>query len=67
MATYVIDVHHRDRYEFEADSAAEAINIAKNCVADNYGGYYQDQATFDAIRVDKPAIGDPSDAGMDGA
>ena len=67
MPTYIIDVRHKDRYELEADTADEAINIAENCVIDNYGGMYLDGATFDAIRIDIPAIGDMSDAGMDGA
>lgn len=66
MGTYIIDVHQRDRYEFEADSADEAINIAKNCAADNYGALYFDGATFDAIRVDIPTVGDATDAGVAG-
>jgi hypothetical protein len=66
MGTYVINVTHKDRYEFEADSAIEAINIVKNCVADNYGGYYEEQATFDAIRIDIPQFGDATDAGIAG-
>lgn len=67
MSTYIIDVHHRDRYEIEADTADEAIGRAKDCVADNYGALYFDGATFDAIRIDIPTVGDLSDAGMDGA
>jgi len=67
MAIYLIDVRHMDRYEIEADTADEAINRAKDCVADNYGALYFDGATFDAIRMDIPTVGDPSDAGMDGA
>ena len=66
MGTYLIDIRHTDRYEFEADSAIEAINIAKNCVTDNYGGYYTEQATFDAIRIDIPTVGDATDAGIAG-
>ena len=67
MFTYIIDVHHRDKYEIEADSADEAIERAKDCVADNYGGFYEELATFDAIRIDIPEVGDLSDIGMDGA
>ena len=67
MSTFIVQVHHRDRYEFEADSADEAIAIAKNCVTDNYGAFYRSRATFDAIRIDRPKVGDLSDAGMDGA
>lgn len=66
MGTYIIDVRHMDRYEFEANSADEAIDIAKNCVADNYGALYFDGATFDAIRVDIPIVGDATDAGVAG-
>jgi hypothetical protein len=66
MGTYIIDVRHRDRYEIEADSADKAIDYAKNCVADNYGALYFDNATFDAIRVDIPTVGDATDAGVAG-
>ena len=66
MATYIIDVRHMDRYELEADTADEAINIAENCVIDNYGGMYLDGATFDAIRIDIPTVGDATDAGIAG-
>lgn len=67
MSTYIIQVHHVDRYEFEADSADEAIKRAKDCVTDNYGPFYRARATFDAVRIDIPTVGDMSDAGMDGA
>lgn len=65
---YIVDVHHRDRYEFvDASTADEAIKIAKNCAIDNYGSAYVDRATFDVIRVDIPTIGDISDTGTEGA
>jgi hypothetical protein len=67
MGTYIIDVHHRDRYKFEANTVDEAIKIAIDCVTDNYGPSYPMMATFDAIRIDIPTIGDMSDAGMEGA
>lgn len=66
MATYIIDVRHRDRYELDADNASEAIKVAKDCVADNYGSQYLDGATFDAIRIDIPQAGDLTDAGLAG-
>ena len=66
MATYIIDVRHIDRYEFDADTADGAIKIAKNCVVDNYGNSYLTTATFDAIRVDIPTVGDATDAGIAG-
>lgn len=66
MGTYLIDVRHMDRYEIEADSADEAIDRAKDCVADNYGALYFDGATFDAIRIDIPTVGDATDAGIAG-
>jgi len=66
MNTYIIDVRHMDKYELYADSADEAIEVAKNCVKDNYGHAYLVGATFDAIRVDIPQVGDLTDAGMAG-
>lgn len=67
MGRYIVDVRHIDRYEFTNVNADEAIKIAKDCVRDNYGHAYLDNATFDAIRIDVPTVGDLSDAGMDGA
>jgi len=66
---YIVDVHHRDRYEFDSSmgGADDAIKIAKNCAMDNYGPAYVDRATFDVIRVDIPTIGDMSDTGTEGA
>jgi len=55
-----------DRYEIEADTADEAINRAKDCAVDNYGVLYFDGATFDAIRIDIPTVGDATDAGVAG-
>jgi hypothetical protein len=55
-----------DRYELDATNAIEAIKIAKDCVADNYGSQYLDGATFDAIRIDIPQAGDLTDAGLAG-
>lgn len=66
MPTYLIDVRHMDRYEIEADTADEAINRAKDCAVDNYGALYFDGATFDAIRIDIPTVGDATDAGVAG-
>ena len=66
MGTYIVDVRHMDRYEIEADTADEAINRAKDCVAYNYGALYFDGATFDAIRINPPQAGDLTDAGMAG-
>ena len=66
MATYIIDVRHTDKYELYADSADEAIEVAKNCVKDNYGHAYVTNATFDAIRIDIPQAGDLTDAGLAG-
>ena len=66
MNTYIIDVRHMDRYELDADNATEAIKIAKECVMDNYGSLYLGGATFDAIRVNIPTVGDATDAGIAG-
>jgi hypothetical protein len=66
MATYVVSVYHAEKYELEADTAAEALNIAKDCVADNYGGLYFDNAAFDVLRIDIPQAGDLTDAGLAG-
>lgn len=66
MPTYLIDVRHMDRYELHADTADEAIQIAKNCVKDNYGNGYLIGATFDAINMDIPQFGDATDAGVAG-
>jgi hypothetical protein len=67
VSKYIIDVRHVDRYEIVADTADGAIKVAKDCAIDNYGSLYLEGATFDAIRIDIPQAGDPSDAGMDGA
>ena len=66
MATYIIDVRHMDRYELDATNASEALKIARECVMDNYGALYLDGATFDAIRIDIPTVGDATDAGIAG-
>lgn len=66
MNTYIIDVRHMDRYELDADTVTEAMNIAKECVKDNYGALYLDGATFDAIRINIPTVGDATDAGIAG-
>jgi hypothetical protein len=66
MGTYLIDVRHMDRYEFYAANADEAIMVAKRCIVDNYGNLYLDGATFDAIRIDIPTVGDATDAGIAG-
>lgn len=66
MGTYIVDVRHVDRYEFLNVNADEAIKIAKDCVRDNYGHAYLDNATFDAIRIDIPTVGDATDAGVAG-
>jgi hypothetical protein len=66
MFRYIVDVHHRDRYEFDASMANEAIKIAKDCAIDNYGSSYVDRATFDVIRIDIPTVGDATDAGVAG-
>lgn len=66
MATYIIDVRHMDRYELDAATADEAIKIAKNCIVDNYGAFYLEGATFDAIRINIPTVGDATDAGIAG-
>jgi hypothetical protein len=55
-----------DRYELDADNATEAIKIAKECVMDNYGALYLENATFDAIRINIPQSGDLTDAGLAG-
>jgi hypothetical protein len=55
-----------DRYELDADNASEAIKIAKECVMDNYGALYLGSATFDAIRINIPTVGDATDAGIAG-
>ena len=67
MSRYIVDVRHVDRYEFLNVNADEAIKIAKDCVRDNYGHAYLNNASFDAINMDMPTVGDMSDAGMDGA
>lgn len=66
MGTYIVSVQHADRYELEADTAEQALDIAKDCVADNYGSLYFDAATFSTTRVDIPQAGDLTDAGMAG-
>lgn len=66
MSTYIIDVRHMDRYELDADTADEAIKVAKDCIVDNYGAFYLDGATFDAIRINIPTVGDATDAGIAG-
>ncbi len=66
MFTYMVDVHHRDRYSLTAKSAAEAVKIAQNCAVDNYGNAYLYDATFDIVRVDIPQAGDLTDAGLAG-
>jgi hypothetical protein len=66
MSTYIIDVRHMDRYEIDANTADEAIKIAKECVMDNYGSLYFEGATFDAIRISIPTVGDATDAGIAG-
>lgn len=66
MGAYIVSVYHTDRYELDADTAAQALDIAKDCVIDNYGGLYLDNAAFDAIRVDIPQVGDLTDAGLAG-
>jgi hypothetical protein len=50
----------------DTDTSAEALDIAKDCVADNYGAIYFDNATFNVVRVDIPQAGDLTDAGMAG-
>ena len=66
MGTYIIYVQHRDRYELDATNTAEAIKIARDCVADNYGSQYLEGATFDSLRIDIPQAGDLTDAGLAG-
>ena len=66
MATYIVNVKHADAYELDTDTSDEALNIAKDCVADNYGALYFDNATFDVVRIDIPQVGDLTDAGMAG-
>jgi hypothetical protein len=66
MGTYIVYVQHRDRYELDATDTTEAIKVAKDCVADNYGSQYLDGATFDVLRIDIPQAGDLTDAGLAG-
>jgi hypothetical protein len=66
MGTYIVSVYHTDRYELGADTSAQALSIAKDCVADNYGGLYFENAAFDVMRVDIPQAGDLTDAGLAG-
>lgn len=66
MGTYLVSVYHTDRYELDTDTAEQALDIAKDCVADNYGGLYFDNAAFNVVRVDIPQAGDLTDAGLAG-
>ena len=66
MGTYLVSVYHTDRYELDTDTAEQALDIAKDCVADNYGGLYFDNAAFNVVRVYIPQAGDLTDAGLAG-
>ena len=66
MATYIITVYHSDRYELEADTKEKALKVARDCVVDNYGYVYLDNASFNPVRVDIPQAGDLTDAGLAG-
>lgn len=66
MGTYLVSVYHTEKYELEADTAEEALGVARDCVVDNYGNLYLDNAAFNPVRVDIPQAGDLTDAGMAG-
>lgn len=66
MATYIVNVHHSESYELEADTAEQAMKVARNCIEDNYGYLYLDNATFNPVRIDIPQAGDLTDAGLAG-
>jgi hypothetical protein len=70
MANYTVNVTINEKYEFDdVLNADEAIQIAKNCVRDNFAllDYDDTFISYSAIRTDMPLFGDLSDAGMDGA
>jgi hypothetical protein len=66
MGRYLVSVYHTDKYELDADTAQQALDIAKDCIVDNYGGLYLDNAAFNPVRIDIPQAGDLTDAGMAG-
>jgi hypothetical protein len=66
VSTYLVSVYHTDRYELDADTAEEALKVARDCVVDNYGYLYLDNAAFNPVRVDIPQAGDLTDAGLAG-
>lgn len=66
MGTYLVSVYHTEKYELEAESAEQALRIARDCVTDNYGYLYLDNAAFNPVRVDIPQAGDLTDAGLAG-
>ena len=66
MPTYIVSVEHTDRYELDADTQEQALEIARDCVVDNYGYLYLDNALFNPVRLDVPFAGDLTDAGMAG-
>jgi hypothetical protein len=68
MATYTVNVTINERYEFDdVLNADEAIQIAKNCVRDNFEHLADDTfVSYSAIRTDMPLFGDATDAGIAG-
>lgn len=68
MASYTVNVTINDVYDFDdVLNADEAIQVAKNCVADNYSRLEDDMhITYSATRTDIPEFGDATDAGIAG-
>jgi hypothetical protein len=66
MATYIVGVQHTDRYELDAETQEQALSIARDCIVDNYGYLYLDNAILNPVRIDVPFAGDLTDAGLAG-
>jgi hypothetical protein len=67
MAKYTVIVTITERYEFDdVLNADEAIQIAEDCVSDNFNLSDDASASYRTIRTDIPLFGDATDAGIAG-
>lgn len=68
MANYTVVVTIVEEYEFEnVLNADEALQIADNCVFDNYPRLSNGaKISYNAIRTSIPTVGDATDAGIAG-
>ena len=66
MASYTVVVTIVEEYEFKnVLNADEALQIADNCVFDNFPRLSRDsKISYNAIRTDIPTVGDATDAGI---